>query len=261
MSRAGFKLPKKFEFAPEEEGALGAYYPYQDKVVINSGYSSFFNDLTSQNILEESQKDFHPDTRHFLHSYLHEFSHAAHFANIREKNPYNTSDVISFLNKYSPADIMVNPIKLLLQLSFPQFLNELMADLFPSEKGEYSKSDLMEYMAEHNARNLALQLGDDFYISNVKYNFASDYEVHPDDWDKETLRDNINELKNWNKAGRFLKFLPGGQIFGNVLSYGPIMAINNLLSKDIEYTSGDIWNGDTNKIVQKSLTYNLKDVY
>ena len=84
MDKAGFKLPRNFKFEPTSPDALGMYNSYSDTVTINALIPEFSN-LEQQNLLEERQKDFHPKTRHFLQTYLHEFSHVAHFHNLQDK--------------------------------------------------------------------------------------------------------------------------------------------------------------------------------
>ena len=177
MSKAGFKLPKRFIFGPiEEKGVLGFYSPTHDTVVINACYKSFY-DLKDLNSLEESNIGYHPITGHFLQTYIHEFSHVAHYKNLCDTlGKDKANDVFgNIMSGYSPNQVLVGPLNSFIKAEFPKFSKKIIDYIFPPANGLYSKTDITEYFAEKNSRNIATMLGDNFNISAIPDNYKNSY--------------------------------------------------------------------------------------
>ena len=234
MQKAGFKLPSKFSF--EDYGnpnVLGTYSPDLDTVYINSEHIAF-TDLEKQNKLEESQGSFHPNTKHFLNSYLHEFSHAAHFKNLTAKygktEGYNIMQV--FLRNYAASTIIREPMIATLKCIFPTLnLLGIIDEVIPPANGEYAAENLNEYFAEKNARKLALQLGDNYMPSNVQASL-SNYSAHPKGWDfKQEL------LNVFMKPKHFLI----GALFPIISRTAGII---EKCQEELDFIDGDIFNGN-----------------
>lgn len=241
MTRAGFRLPKQFIFAPLNQifpdAPLGVFIKEENLICINADYPEF-TDLRAQNELEESQRNHHPTTKHFLHSYLHEFSHAAHFNNLCSKYGEEQS-IKKFegdLHNYSPDEVIVGPMNALIRDKVPGFFDKIVNALIPPANGLYALKNLKEYFAEKNAKRIAAMLGDNYYPSMVK-NIASEYQTHP---------------YNWDVFAEFKKILipPNQSIFALLekdtdfhdtakMIYDSI----KLFNQDIKYTDGDIFHG------------------
>ena len=132
----GFELPKKFKFEPLDYGILGTYTPSTDTVRVNSAYEEF-HDIKKQNRLEESNIGYHPNTGHFLQTYLHEFSHAAHYKNLCKKfGETKAYDLFfGFLSKSTPRDFIVGPMNTVLKSICPDFASEIINNVFPPKNG------------------------------------------------------------------------------------------------------------------------------
>ncbi len=242
MTKAGFKLPKAFVFCPLndvlKDKPLGIYLKEEDAVCINADYSEF-TDLTAQNELEEAQGNFHPTTKHFLHTYLHEFSHAAHFNNICSNCGEERSIKIfeNDLANYSPNEVIVGPMNALIRSKLPIFLDKIVNAVIPPANGLYALTNLKEYFAEKNAKKISVQLGDSYNTLLVK-NIASEYQTHPYNWDV------LDEFKKLIKPKSAFAFLESDQ---NLLDYANIVLKSILLfNKDIKYVDGDIFHGTIN---------------
>lgn len=260
MLKAGFQLPKNFLFKPISEGVLGSYNPFLDTVKINSDYKEFY-DIETQNKLEESQGNFHPDSKHFLATYLHEFSHAAHYKNLCKKLGINEAyrAFMGYLSQYSPRDIIVAPMNKMIKANFSIFPDSIIDKLFPPENGLYSKKDLTEYIAEYNAREMAEYLGDDFNIDNVPSGYYFKYEGFPNNWNIEDKKSLLETLKTCRGISRFSNlFLPGGGVLATIHFNSEIA---KLFYEDIGYFNGEIWNGNIDKIKEKSLTFSKEGNY
>lgn len=261
MKKAGFKLPKNFDFSPLEGDTMGSYTPYNDTVTINSNLKPFYN-LEKQNMLEESLGAHHPDTKHFLSTYIHEFSHAAHYKNLCEKHGEwkGYQILMGTLRKYAPNDIIVGPMRELINKMFPQLLQKIVdylsIDLYPPENGLYAKTSLTEYIAEYNTRQIALKLGDNFDIRNVPTNMESSYIEHPKFWKKEELEKELSKYKNVRSASNWLIYNPITWGAGMATKVAANYKIFEIFNKDINYTNGDIWQGNIDAIEQKSITMN-----
>lgn len=168
MERAGFKLPKKvvFEEIPPKKGenpSLGQYYSSDDTVKINALYPQFRN-IKAQNGLEASQGSFHPSTKHFLDTYLHEFSHAAHFNNMCDKyDKYDAMYKWMDMTDTSTDEFIVGPLNSIIREKFSgEYAKKIIDVLIPPKNGTYARKNLCEYFAEKNARTVAECLGDDY---------------------------------------------------------------------------------------------------
>lgn len=215
MEHYGFELPSKFSFEPLEYKTLGTYSSYQDKVCINSNMKEF-QDVVKQNRLEERQGSYHPRTGHFLQTYLHEFSHAAHYKNLCNRFGDSEANRIfwGYLTNNSPARMMIDPLNTTLRfLVTKPFLKWAIDKVIPPREGLYAKSDLCEFIAEKNARIIAEDLGDNL---TLRYNDRIPFEQSPDYWDP---------TEEW-KNGEF----------------------ETVISKMFKYFDKDIWNGDINKL-------------
>ena len=239
MTQAGFILPKAFKFCPlSKKNYLGIYDSEIDTVCINSNYNEFTN-LISQNNLEESQGNYHPITKHFLQTYIHEFSHAAHFNNICSNCGEERSIKIfeNDLANYSPNEVIVGPMNALIRSKLPRFLDKIVNAVIPPANGLYALTNLKEYLAEKNAKKISVQLGDSYNTLLVK-NIASEYQTHPYNWDV------LDEFKKLIKPKSAFAFLESDQ---NLLDYANIVLKSILLfNKDIKYVDGDIFHGTIN---------------
>ncbi len=153
MRQAGFKLPKVFGFLPlndlVEGKPLGVYVKEEDMICINADYPQF-TDLRAQNELEEAQGTFHPTTKHFLQTYLHEFSHAAHFHNLCDRHGYEKAIQLfdGILNNCSPDEFIVGPLNAMIKSKCPKFGHKIIDSIFPPSNGLYALKNLKEYFAE-----------------------------------------------------------------------------------------------------------------
>lgn len=255
MTKAGFKLPKTFLFCPLndilKEKPLGIYVAEENAVCINADYPEF-TDLRAQNKLEESQGSYHPTTKHFLETYLHEFSHAAHFNNLKDKYGENKALEIfnGILNDTIPDEALAGMMNSAVKNMLSGFGSKIIDSLVPPTNGLYSLTNLKEYFAEKNSTNLAQQLGNNFNTSNIKNNFATSYIPHPADW-------NIIEqfrkvyMKNVSKIFDLTGYRTGS-LTELVSDFG------ELLYQDILYTDGDIYHGVIDNL-KKNRSFKKKD--
>lgn len=220
MRNAGFKLPKYFSFIPFKYEHKGRY-TYKDEVLINSNYDDYL-DLESQNIFAENL-GAGAVCKHFLETYLHEFSHCAHLKNIIGIWGEDEASKIYWITLplLSPQKIIANPINTLIAKLFPDRKEELTYDIFEKKENLFESKDLVEYFAERNADNLANELGDNCVIGDVDSEFASGYKGFPDDFkfDKSKINDPTEYFKNC-----------------------------------IKYFDGEIWNGNVNNILLAHLS-------
>lgn len=259
MSRAGFQLPQNFVFGPEEKGTLGTYCPSTDTVLINSNYNEFYN-IEEQNKMEEGHGSFHPDTKHFLSTYLHEFSHAAHYKNLCNNFGIAKAYAIFMreMPKYSPGDIILGPINSILKTNFPKFASSLIQELFPPEIGMYSKTEISEYFAEYNSRELSLLLGDNFIINNIPTNFSSNYIGHSDNDSFNDEENTFKAIKSMLSAAKTARFIIPGMSIG--MRIGTNITLTNFFENCINRINGDIWNGDIKSLKEKSFLYNKNSI-
>lgn len=222
MEHYGFELPSKFSFEPLKHRTLGTYSSYQDKVCINSNMKEF-QDVVKQNRLEERQGSYHPITGHFLQTYLHEFSHAAHFHNLCNKLGYNRANNVfwGYLSEHSPSDVVVGPLNAFVKSFFKNnFMRNMVNKVIPPTNGLYAKTDLSEYMAEKNARWIAKDLGDNLtlgYNSNLP----------------------LCESPDWNLAEELLN---------NPTSILDFSYCKDTIKQTLEFFDRDIWNGEVDKL-------------
>ena len=235
MKKAGFKLPSKFSFNYfTDSDALGKYAPKTDTVDINSKYTEF-TDLEKQNKLEESQGTFHPKTKHFLQTYLHEFSHAAHFQNLCYRYGYDNAKemMLGYLNsnENSASVFIREPLNTALKCHFPTLnLLGIIDKVCPPNNGEYAAETLNEYFAEKNSRIIAEQLGSNYIPSNVSSSLASSYTTHPSGWKLKS------ELGKTIKPRNIFEWM------------NPVMSASfkviDKCKEHISYIDGDIYHGN-----------------
>lgn len=246
MRRAGFQLPEKFSFRPlGKYQQLGQFEPRKKEVTINSDYTEFTN-LEAQNRLEESQGTFHPRTKHFLHSYLHEFSHAAHFQNLCNRfGPEKAREMMfGYLNTHSASGLIRDPLNTTLNALFPGlgFLGIINA-VIPPNNGEYAADSLDEYFAEKNARTIAEQLGSGYYPSHVSSSLASSYTSHPSSWSLKKEIAQVIKPKNF-----FESFTPAITLARKTPD------IIDKCKQEIRYIDGDIYHGNIDYLKKNILT-------
>jgi len=250
MTKAGFELPRKFSFAQlGKYKQLGQYDPVTREVAINSDYVEFTN-LESQNYLEESQGNFHPRTKHFLQTYLHEFSHAAHFQHLCDKHGFDRAweIVIGYYENHKAKDIIVEPVNTLLGKLFGR---KIVDGIVPLSNGEYATTNLNEYFAEKNARKLAEQLGESYLVSNVKENSAYEYIGHNayDDF-YPFMGINMNAVNNANIMNTLFRIAIIPTNFLNPV--GDILETVRKINTQIELVDGDIYHGNVD-FLKKSI--------
>lgn len=261
MHRAGFELPKNFRFGPAcKDRPLGTYAPLSDLVTINSDHKEFY-DIELQNKLEERQGSFHPDTKHFLSTYLHEFSHAAHYKNLCKKlgQPEGYNAFMGYLSNYSPTEVIVGPINSMIKSIYSIFPKNIIEKVFPPENGIYSYKDLTEYIAEYNARELALFLGDKFEIDNVPKDFASTYKGYPANWNIEELKEKLQSYKLSRACAHLHNLMAPG--LGFLVRAQINYKIAELFKEDIQHFNGEIWNGNIDEIKAKSLAFSNEGTF
>lgn len=215
MLNAGFKLPKMFSFSPIPIREFGRYMGKNEEVIINSSYWDFL-DLEAQNRLEEN-KPRNSASKHFLSTYLHEFSHCAHHKNIITKYGKDEAEWI-FFTKFPcmpPSKIIVSPIKALIEKLFPEDCNNIINEVFDNNSELYEKDDLAEYFADKNDIALAKELGDNCLIGDIDSEFSLRYKGFPKDWKF--------DIKKINNPVEYFK-----QIIG--------------------YFDGEIWRGNVHRI-------------
>lgn len=252
MKKAGFQLPKNFAFCPLnnifETHPLGIFIKERNLICINSDYSQF-KDLRAQNELEESQGSYHPNTKHFLHTYLHEFSHAAHFNNI--KNKYGEDRAIELflgtLENHTPDEALAGPLNFAIKNKLPKFGKDIIDSVFPPSNGLYCLENLKEYFAEKNARELASQLGNNYNPAGIIDNFERTYQSHPANWNI------IDRIKDFAMSSCRRSFPFGRQesFFDSTLEI--ISDAVNLCNREIAYTDGDIYHGNIDNLNKKFL--------
>ncbi len=201
MKNAGFELPSRFSYKKFNPiFALGHYLKWYDEIDINA-YHYDFSSLERQNKFEELGGE--PGclaSKHFLNTYFHEFSHAAHYKNIvknygktKGRNIYwNT------LSEMSPNSIIKKPIITYFERILPQ--NDTARKFFENIENliPFKNSDLDEYFADLNALRLAEKLGENCAISEINSDFIEAYKPLPDNYNvkKEVLNNPQKAIKD-----------------------------------------------------------------
>ena len=125
--------------------------------------------------------------------------------------------------------------------------------LFPPLNGLYSKTNLVEYLAERNSRKIAEMLGDNYNVSNIKTDL-SHFNKAPQDWDfAKELR------KVLVKSGS--ETLKDNSVF-DYYSTKILRKTDDIIDcceKEIDYINRDIWDGDIKSLMLKSFTSPEKD--
>lgn len=242
MSRAGFRLPAKFSFEPILGRDLGRYYK-NDIVCINSNYDDFL-DLEEQNRLAEFINSFGIGSKHFMDTYLHEFSHAAHAKNLLRIHGQDKGSNLFWkeLPKYSSENLIMNPIKKYICKIFPKNSQEIIDKIFINENDQkiFKIPDLTEYFAQKNTRLLVNKLGRDFIIAEIDSDIISGYKGFPVNYDV-VLKEKINKLNSMLKSAK-----------NNDEKDLIIDKIAKEFSNLISYYDGEIWNGNIEKIKKEN---------
>lgn len=277
MSQYSLELPTNFCFAPiEKEGVAGQYNLVEDLVVINSNCEAFY-DLEKQNILEESQGLQSSNNKHFLHTYIHEFLHCAHFHNIL-KTSKNAEDCIKkwlFLTGTKTDNFIVSPINEVLRMFTFEKINDVIDTLFPPKNGAYARTNLAEYFAEKQARIIEENL--DNNLDFINKNCGLNLQQSPEGWNfiKELM--NINPKESHFFGRKVSSLQSSGQLqqkaknidklFSKIISNSnkivqAVNATNEIVSvfeQMLEFVDGNIWFGnlegldDKNYLTQKFL--------
>jgi len=232
FKNAGFILPSFFTFKEFNTKAFGRYYK-NDEVSINSKYDDFL-DLENQNRLEEFIGFTEAGTGHFLDTYLHEFSHAAHRKHLGEKYGKENGDTIFWrtLSEYNPMEYILTPLVKYISKVFPQDERSIIENVFPEQK-IFIVSDLSEYFAQINVRKLEDKLGDNMIVSELESDFIDQYKGFPNDW-------------KFEDTDKELKFLRRQLLSENDETRKSLLIkkITKLFAQIIEYFNGEVWNGN-----------------
>lgn len=218
MKNAGFQLPSKFSFEKLSVLTLGCYTE-RDVVNINMDRCFDYFDLERQNRYEDlGGFQGCSASKHFLNTYLHEFSHAAHYKNIiKNHGKKNGYDIYwNEFNGVSPNVMIKKPIIEYFDKLMPN--NNIATDFFKKYKYSFifKTTDLSEYFAELNVIKLAEKLGENCAISEINSDFTNEYKPFP---------------QNYNIRKELLK--------------NPQKAIIDI----VHYFDGEIWNGNINNIL------------
>ena len=151
MQSFGLRLPRMFSFEALEDGTTGMYTYPLDVARINSNLS-YFKDFDSQDSFE-SERLNSPITKHFLHTYIHEFMHAAHYKNLSTLHGADEIfDIAGVLKGYVPTKDIIRP----------QRIDNICygSDLFwnGSALGNYASASLVEFFVENASYEIAMHL-------------------------------------------------------------------------------------------------------
>jgi hypothetical protein len=138
-------------FEALEDGTTGMYTYPLDVARINSNLS-YFKDFDSQDSFE-SERLNSPITKHFLHTYIHEFMHAAHYKNLSTLHGADEIfDIAGVLKGYVPTKDIIRP----------QRIDNICygSDLFwnGSALGNYASASLVEFFVENASYEIAMHL-------------------------------------------------------------------------------------------------------
>lgn len=248
FKKAGFELPLSFEFSQNDSRFFGTFERYSNKVEINS-YHEEFRNLKKQNKLEERQGNFHPETRHFLHTYLHEFSHAAHFNNLCMKfGKYEANIIYEKLKQLKPTDYLISPEKYVIKTVVPKFLRKPVDWLISTKNGLYAQKSLTEYFAEYNARVIAdiLLYHEDIDIACKSEKLKTLKSSYVDVRHVQNLGERLaNELKQAQQTDSFFN---ASKNIITLIDENPVV---KTLSKDLYYTNCAIFNGNIECLEKK----------
>ncbi len=244
--------PTVISLTPLKSDTLAAYSPVSDTVYINSNREEFFN-LVTQDELEENQGSFHPRTKHFLHSYIHEFMHGAHFKNLIDKHGSVLGvEIWKLFDILKPNNELVQPFNAMLQSRFPRFAGTI-EKVSPPYNGTYAKDDLEEYIAEKFSRIVAENLDDNFQLlenplpltsAPSDYNIFAEFARQASDAFAAEPKDMIsNHLSGFAK-----KVYDNSKYVYNCIK---------VFQQDLKYIDADIWNGNLERINERKRRYLL----
>lgn len=150
FKKYNLSIPKSLTFEPiQDKYTAGSYYSILKHVTINSDIKNFY-DINLLNKMEESQNYFHP-TKHFLATFIHEFSHNAHYENIIKNHGLEKANAI--WDELHSRKITA---------FWAKFYN-----------GNYSKENMLEYMSETITKKIASNLDENLnFINYPKLGFV-----------------------------------------------------------------------------------------
>ncbi len=240
MNRAGYILPKHFEFCSLSDTSYGEF-DITHKVRINSDRKEYL-DLEQLNEIMEKENTYN-DSKHFLDSYLHEFLHAAHCNNIIKNKGYKHGCDLFWedLSSYKAYYTIRQPLFAFIKNLFPQMLNVQITESFPEKIKLFLTDDLTEYFAQINAKKIGNRLGENFDIKNVQKDTAQSYTSFPENW-------NIKD-----EARKITKMLLFKRIINTSLNPKERDGrIKKFLDNILNYFEGEIWNGNVDNILNYS---------
>ena len=237
MNRAGYILPKIFEFCSLSDTSYGEF-DITHKVRINSDRKEYL-DLEQLNEIMEKGNSYN-GSKHFLDSYLHEFLHAAHCNNIIKNKGYEHGCDLFWedLSSYKPYYTIRQPLFAFIKNLFPQMPNEQVTKIFPENIKLFNTDDLTEYFAQINAKKIGNRLGEDFDIKNVQKNMAQSYSGFPGNWN---IRDEARKIIKMPLSKKTINTTVDSQIRDE--------RIKEFLYKVLNYFEGEIWDGNIDNVI------------
>ena len=189
------KLPTKFSFEPLEHKKVNGEYEWETNTVFINSDQEFFTAPVAQDF-HETISAGSAATKHFLHTYIHEFMHSAHFQHINDKDKYRA------LSKYAPTALLVDPINAFVKKFVPWFCEDKIDEKYPPNFGYYAYQNLNEFAAERGTFLISQDLNSDLIVdapsSDSKYTFINPKGETLFEFDKE---------KTTSKFDKFLEFL------------------------------------------------------
>lgn len=148
LQHLNLQLPHNVTFESLGRYSGGRYVYPDDIVMINSDIFQF-KDLKRQDNWATYQKGS-PITKHFLHTYLHEFIHAAHYHHLATLHSLEKIQEISeTLHKHKPTEKLVTPdIRKKSWQKWEEIWNE-------SILGSYANKNLIEFFTENASFEIA----------------------------------------------------------------------------------------------------------
>lgn len=146
-------LPTKLDFSKLEKNVYGTYLNISNKVTLNNDYNygCFYN---LNNLKAEAKKNYNPilpsnsSSGHPAHIFVHEFSHAAHWNHLEQRNGYYKASKV-----WSGLD----------GTSVPTSIGKLIAKFKLSRYAVESK-DMCEFLAERMSQDICEGLSDNAWI-------------------------------------------------------------------------------------------------
>ena len=188
-------LPANFSFEPLENKKVGGEYDCEtDTVFINSDQELFTAPVSQD--FHETMTAGSPVTKYFLHTYIHEFMHSAHFKNVNNIENYKK------MRKYAPTDLLVEPVNALVKKFTPSVLDDKVDNKYPKQFGYYAYKNLNEFVAERGAYLISKEAMSNLMVDepkdDTKYTFINPKGEALFEFDKE---------KDESKLTKFVEFL------------------------------------------------------